>query len=262
MGVNISQLRAILTAKLMMDDRRPLHLNRKNKKTESKPSKYADIGRLLISGLLGLVLLLPLLTEVDILVKILIVYSFLIIILSMMLISEFTTVLLDGRDNQIILPKPVNDRTFLLSRILHLIIFILDLAIPISIPAMVTLYFTNGIMGMLGFMVITPFAVFFSVFLLNVFYLLMLKYVSVQKFKNIVTYFQIFMAIIIYGGYQFIPRWMDSESFKTYHFPEQISSLAIPSYWFAAAWQIFHQGVSGAGPNQDYWKKILPMAVG
>jgi len=75
----------------------------------------------------------------------------------------------------------------------------------------------------------------------------MLKYVSVQKFKNIVTYFQIFMAIIIYGGYQFIPRWMSSESFKSFHFPEQISSLAIPSYWFASAWQFFHQGVSGAG---------------
>jgi hypothetical protein len=247
MGVNIAQLRAILTAKLLMDDRRPIHLNRKNKKTEGKPSKYAGIGRLFISGLLGLVLIFPLTTKADVLVKILIVYSFLIIILSMMLISEFTTVLLDGRDNQIILPKPVNDRTFLLSRILHLIIFILDLAIPISIPAMVTLYFTNGIMGMLGFMVITPFAVFFSVFLLNLFYLLMLKYVSIQKFKNIVTYFQIFMAIIIYGGYQFIPRWMSSETFKSFHFPEQISSLAIPSYWFAAAWQVFHQGVSGAG---------------
>lgn len=247
MGVNIAQLRAILTAKLLMDDRRPIHLNRKNKKTAGKPSKYAGIGRLFISVLLGSILIFPLITEANILVKILIVYSFLIIILSMMLITEFTTVLLDGRDNQIILPKPVNDRTFLLSRILHLIIFILDLAIPISIPAMVTLYFTNGIMGMLGFMVITPFVVFFSVFLLNVFYLLMLKYVSVQKFKNIVTYFQIFMAIIIYGGYQFIPRWMSSESFKSFHFPEQIFSLAIPSYWFAAAWQFFHQGVSGAG---------------
>ena len=55
------------------------------------------------------------------------------------------------------------------------------------------------------------------------------------------------MAIIIYGGYQFIPRWMSSESFKSFHFPEQISSLAIPSYWFAAAWEIFHQGISGAG---------------
>ena len=164
-----------------------------------------------------------------------------------MLITEFTTVLLDGRDNQIILPKPVNDRTFLLSRILHLIIFILDLAIPISIPAMVTLYFTNGIMGMLGFMVITPFAVFFTVFLVNLFYLLMLKYLSVQKFKTIITYFQIILGIIIYGGFQIIPRLMSSESFKSYHVPEQISSLAIPSYWFAAAWQIFHQGISGAG---------------
>ena len=247
MGVNIAQLRAILTAKLLMDDRRPIHLNRKNKKAEGKPSKYAGIGRLFISGLLGLVLIFPLITKADELVKILIVFSFLIIILSMMLISEFTTVLLDGRDNQIILPKPVNDRTFLLSRILHLIIFILDLAIPISIPAMVTLYFTNGIMGMLGFIVITPFAVFFTVFLVNLFYLLMLKYVSVQKFKNIVTYFQIILGIIIYGVYQIIPRLMSNESFKSYHFPEQISSLAIPSYWFAAAWQVFHQGVSGAG---------------
>ena len=139
MGVNIAQLRAILTAKLLMDDRRPIHLNRKNKKTGGKPSKFMGIARFFLYILLGSVLIFPLFSGADKLVKMVLLFSLFIIILSLMLITEFTAVLLDGRDNQIILPKPVNDRTFLISRILHLIIFILDLAIPISIPSAITL---------------------------------------------------------------------------------------------------------------------------
>ena len=40
---------------------------------------------------------------------------------------------------------------------------------------------------------------------------------------------------------------MSSESFKSYSFPENFTSLLIPSYWFAAAWQILHQGLAGGG---------------
>jgi hypothetical protein len=247
MGVNIAQLRAILTAKLMMDDRRPIHLNRKNKKTEGKPSKFIGIFRFFLSLLLGIVLIFPLITDANKLVKLVILFTLFIIILSLMLITDFTAVLLDGKDNQIILPKPVNDRTFLISRILHLIIFILDIAIPIALPAAVTLYFSDGWRALFSFVILIPFIIFFTVFFLNVFYLLMLKYTSIERFKNIVTNFQILLAVIIYGGYQLIPRWMGSESFKSYSFPENISSLLIPSYWFAAAWQILHQGFDGGG---------------
>lgn len=247
MGVNIAQLKAILTAKLLMDDRRPIHLNRRNKKAEGKPSKFMGIFRFFISLLLGVVMIFPLLSDADNLVKLLLLFTLFIIILSALLITEFTGVLLDGKDNQIILPKPVNDRTFLIARILHLIIFILDIAIPTAVPAAITLYFTDGWRGVFSLLIVLPFIVFFTVFLLNVFYLLMLKYTSIQRFKNIVTNFQIFLAIIIYGGYQLIPRWMSSESFKSYSFPENFTSLLIPSYWFAAAWQILHQGTAGAG---------------
>jgi hypothetical protein len=247
MGVNIAQLRAILTAKLLMDDRRPIHLNRKNKKTGGKPSKFMGIARFFLYILLGSVLIFPLFSGADKLVKMVLLFSLFIIILSLMLITEFTAVLLDGRDNQIILPKPVNDRTFLISRILHLIIFILDLAIPISVPAAITLFIKDGWTGIFGFAILVPLVIIFSVFLLNVFYLLMLKYTSIERFKNLVTNFQIFLAIVIYGGYQLIPRWMSSDSFKSYTFPENFTSLLIPSYWFAAAWQILHQGVAGGG---------------
>jgi len=247
MGVNIAQLRAILTAKLLMDDRRPIHLNRKNKKAGGKPSKFMGIARFFLYILLGSVLIFPLFSSADKLVKMVLLFSLFIIILSLMLITEFTAVLLDGRDNQIILPKPVNDRTFLISRILHLIIFILDLAIPISVPAAITLYIKDGWTGIFGFVILVPLVIIFSVFLLNVFYLLMLKYTSIERFKNLVTNFQIFLAIVIYGGYQLIPRWMSSDSFKSYSFPENFTSLLIPSYWFAAAWQILHQGVAGGG---------------
>src|SRR3546814_18687659 len=58
-------------------------------------------------------------------------------VLALMLISEFSTILLDTRDQFIILPRPVADRTFSVSRILHIGILLLVLLTGLSLPGLI-----------------------------------------------------------------------------------------------------------------------------
>jgi len=65
----------------------------------------------------------------------------------MTLIADFTAVLIDVRDNFIIIPKPINDKTFVLSRLLHIFIHLCKSVIPMCLPALIMLAVQNGFMA-------------------------------------------------------------------------------------------------------------------
>ena len=64
--------------------------------------------------------------------------------LSATLISDFTSVLIDIRDNAIILPKPVNDSTVIVARLLHIFIHICKIVVPMSLPGLVMMIVEYG----------------------------------------------------------------------------------------------------------------------
>src|ERR1700755_468313 len=55
MGVNTSQLEAILAIKLTMDDRRVSPLQQTRRNAKSKPPRMATIGTMFLSALLGVI---------------------------------------------------------------------------------------------------------------------------------------------------------------------------------------------------------------
>ena len=57
MGVNTMHLKAILTTKLTMDDRRPNTFHQTSRKKRDKPVTAATAGTMLVSVLMGLIYL-------------------------------------------------------------------------------------------------------------------------------------------------------------------------------------------------------------
>jgi ABC-2 type transport system permease protein len=240
MGVDIPKLKAILNIKLVMDDRRPpaIRAARKNQ----KPSKLATIGTMILSAFLGCVYLMAFGVGNDRITQLSVYFSFYVFVLASMLISDFTSVLIDVRDNFIILPKPINDSTFLLSRLLHIVIYICKLIVPMTIPGMIFLGVTDGITGFASFALLVIAATLFTVFLVNAVYVLILKITTPEKFKNIISYFQIFFAILIYGGYQIVPRLVGKAALSAYSITGLSWNWTLPPYWFAAGWQYIRAG--------------------
>ena len=242
LGIQTDKLKAILTAKLLIDERVPQEIGLSAKKKKPLSGKWAGILGFLFSMLFGVVLIFPLVNDVQWILALVLFFSMFIIILAALLIATYTNLLLDTKDNQIILPKPVNDRTFLAARLLHMLIFILNHAIPISIPAMIAMVIIKGWHALWIILLLLPFAILFTVFILNLLYLLLLRFTSVNLFKNIITYFQVIIAIVIYGGYQIIPRLLRDAELEKWKLPEDITTLFIPTYWWAAAWESLYPG--------------------
>lgn len=242
MGADVAQLKSILSIKLTMDDRRPnaFQQARKNRGGKAKTISWATLGTMFLSALMGGMFVFSFLLGENDVTRLTIYFSFFIFFLASILITDFTSVLIDIRDNYIILPKPVNDKTFVLSRLLHILIHVCKLVIPMSLGGLIMMGYRHGAWGVIVLFVMIILATLFSIFLINALYILILKVTTPEKFKNIISYFQILFTICFYAGYQVVPRMIDKAVFQQLDVNNYWFSWLAPSYWFANGWQFFY----------------------
>lgn len=241
MGINTLQLKTILKTKLIMDDRRPnaLHQTRQRR---NKPVTLATLGTMLMSALMGALFLLCFSIGSNMATSLTLYFSMFFFMLAASLISDFTSVLIDVRDTFIILPKPVNDRTVLTARLLHIFIHICKIVLPMAVPGLIYLYVESGPVGMLVFLLLVFFVTAFSLFFINALYLLILRFTTPQRFQSIIASIQIIFAIVIYASYQVVPRMIGSFQLAGLDLTVKPGIIAYPLYWFGAGWQTLTGG--------------------
>ncbi len=235
MNVNLDHLRAILLAKLTMDNRRPAAFQQMKVAKEKKELNQATLKTMFVSLIMGLFLLISFAIGNDLTTRLTIFFSMFIFMLAATLITDFTSVLIDTRDNLIILPKPVSDQTFVTARLMHIAIHINKLLLPLALPTLIAVIVKGGPATILPFILMTFFATLLSIFLVNAVYLLILRISKPSKFQSIITYFQIAFAIAIYGGYQILPRMMAQAGIENLDITAIQNISFYPPYWFADA---------------------------
>lgn len=239
MGADVHDLRLILTTKLLIDDRRPntLHVTRSQKK--KKAISLATVGTMIISAVMGLFFLVSFAIGANLVTQVTIYFTLYTVLLTLTLITDFTSVLIDVRDNQIILPKPVSDKTFMLARLLHIFIHINKIMLPMSLPGLIFMGIRHGIWQSLTLLFAIILVTVFSIFVINTVYLVILRVTTPQKFKTIISYVQIAMTVAIYGASQILPRMIDSQNFLSWDLANKPWRWLVPPYWFASGWNFF-----------------------
>jgi ABC-2 type transport system permease protein len=233
-GVDTDQLYNILSVKLMMDDRRPnaMFAGRRNSTPSGNVRNPVMVSffTVLMGVFMGMVLFLgkaPYLAQT-------LYFSIFMVMMSLTLISDFTTILLDPRDQFILLPRPVNDRTIAISRILHISIYVLRLALLLGIPGMVMIGFIDGVLAVPLFFLQVLEATFLCIFGVNIMYLLLMRSVSPQKFKDIISYFQVGFSVLIFAVYYLLPRMIDMSVLEHIRIISHWWSWCLPPVWIAA----------------------------
>ncbi|GAB2699259.1 hypothetical protein GCM10027037_24750 [Mucilaginibacter koreensis] len=244
-GVNIEQLNEILRIKLLLDSRRPstLFAQKQRKAKNGKVSSSWGISFFLVlMGLfLGFILMgfdQPFLGQT--------IYFFIfMVLLSLTMISDFTTVLLDTRDQYIILPRPVDDRTLAVSRIMHIGVYIFKLAMLQGLPAVLLIGFKDGLLSVPLLFVQIIEATFFTVFMVNLIYLVLMRLVTPEQFKGVISYFQIAFSVIIFGSYYLLPRLIDMKELAQFKVLDHAWAYALPPVWIGALNEVLiHPGRS------------------
>jgi ABC-2 type transport system permease protein len=233
-GVDTYQLYHILRIKLMMDDRRPnaMFSGRRKAAATGKTSNpwVVSLVTVFIGGLVGLVLI----AFKGALIAQTVYFAMFMVLMSMTLITDFTSVLLDVRDQYILLSRPVDDRTLAMSRILHISVYVFRLALLQGLGGMVIIGFVDGLPAVPLFIVQLILATFFSILLVNVVYLILMHSVSPEKFKDIISYFQIAFSVVIFGCYYLLPRIIDFTSLVQIDLTKKVWAYFLPPVWIAS----------------------------
>lgn len=242
LGVDTPQLRAILTAKLTMDNRRPASFGMQKRRSDKKEINGATLKMILSGLIMGLFMLFSFAVGNGMVTKLALFMTMFIFMVCLTLITDFTSVLIDIRDNLILLPKPVSDVTFMTGRLLHIAIRTSIIVFPLSVPACVTAAIIQGPAIILPFILMIVQMTLLSIFFINAVYLLILKITTPAKFQNIIGSIQIVFVMIVMLAYQVLPRMVDSSVMQHISISEIPFVRFVPSFWFADACMLLSGG--------------------
>jgi hypothetical protein len=232
-GIDYHQVRSIVAVKLMMDGRRPML---SMGQASSNRSYYYALVIYLIFGLLVSILIY---TIPSVVITMTFIFAYIMVMTIMILITDFSSVLLDTSDNSIILPRPISSKTLLAARITHIILYIGLLTLALSLGSIIAVFIKYSFAGIIAFLLSLILCVLLSLTVTNALYLLIMRFTSEEKLKNTINYLQIFMTVLFMGSYQLMPRLLGTldslETTFTFHW----WTYLIPPVWFSATIEAF-----------------------
>jgi ABC-2 type transport system permease protein len=232
-GVDYDQLRTIVGIKLEMDNRRVSAYRYQQTESANAAFAWTFVIYFIFGGFLSFMLaFVP-----SILFAYTIYHAYLMVMITMTLISDFSAVLLDTSDNTIVLPRPISNKTFYAARATHIMIYIGLISLALTTVPIVVTFVKHGVIVGLAMLATTLLTVLFSVALTNGLYLFLMRFTSEERLKNLINYFQIGMAIFMMGGYQILPRLFSDEIVENLSVTAPWWSVLIPPMWMAVALQ-------------------------
>ncbi|OPD37300.1 ABC transporter permease [Clostridium botulinum] len=241
LGVNYASMRTILKLKLLMDNRRVPTIY-KDKENDNKKNTFKK--SLLLYGLMGVFLAVFIFIPSPMVVKMSINIGAIMFLIMSTMIADFSSVLLDIRDKNILNTKPLDPKTINAAKTTHILIYITSISGAIAgstlIGGLIKYKFKFFIIFFFQIILISFFTMFFTAIL----YYFILKIFDGEKLKDIINYFQIVLSVVLALGYQIIPRVFDFTGVNV-NFKIKWWSYLVPPVWFGAPYSLIIEHNNG-----------------
>ena len=235
--IDFEKLKIIAGTYLLMDRRRTRVSIKMNTKKEPKnPLLITQIVYVFFGFLVGTSFF-----EIKEIVPCMVIFhAYILFMMAMTLITDFSTVLLDTTDNQIIIPRPVSSKTFFVSRLVHVLVYLLQFSIALAIVPLIFTFILFGAGVGITAIVTVLLTVIFAVFFTYLLYGIILRLGSEEKIKEIISWAQIGLTVFFAVGYQLIPRLINYDTLRNaveLHW----YSYFLPPVWMAMTLQSVQQ---------------------
>jgi ABC-2 type transport system permease protein len=205
MGADYNQFIRILELKLTIDNRSARGFNKRQENAHGNMLIRQTITQIVFGGLFGIFLSI---TKSPFTFYYF-AHIFLLVMMAMSIISEFTTILFDTSENVIIQPLPIKGNTISLARNAHVFLYLSLTAFSMSVVWLIIAIFKFGLISGLIFFFTILLNVLFTLFFANILYLGIMRLASGEQLKTVLMYFQIVIAILFMAGYQFGMKLVD-----------------------------------------------------
>lgn len=230
-GIEYLVMRRILQVKLTMDERSVSTIMMNNKRQSGQKNAYRStlFVYLLMGAFMGAFVFIPF----PIYLKMNINMAMLIFMIMTTMISDFSTVLLDIEDKNILLPRPVDAKTLNMAKLIHILRYLLSITLAIAGGTLVCGVIRYGLIFLIIMLFELVLICGFVIFFTSIFYYAILSFFNGEKLKDIINYFQIALTISMTLIYQLIARIFNFTSMKV-EAQTHIWDYFLPTAWFAA----------------------------
>ncbi len=239
-GVDYDAFKLILNIKLTMDGRRKATVFNDNRKNKEDSNQFYKA--LIMYALFGIFIGLLLILDINKMYMMTIYFSAIMFMVLTIFISDFSYVILDVRDKNILFTKGVDSKTINAAKITHIVIYMIYLTLAlVGVSFIVSLKYG----GLFSFIFILEIILLdiFMIIVTALVYLFVLKFFDGEKLKDMINYVQIVLSIAMVVMYQIVPRFFGVMDIFNISYKEKIWHLLIPPMWFSAPLSI----VSGEG---------------
>lgn len=247
-GVNYPVMRRILQVKLTMDARRvPTVIGKSSKKDNSNEDNPAVSGNKFIKSLwlytlFGLMSVPFILMGENFIFQMSLLFGVFMFMVLTSLISDFSSVLLDIRDRNILSTKPVDRKTIAMAKTMHILIYMFFLTGAIAAIPLIVGLVKHGIWFFLVFLIEIILMDMLIVVITALVYLVVLKFFDGEKLKDMINYVQIGLTIGITLGYQLLVRLFGIVDLGVVFHPKWWQFF-LPPVWFGASFETLLHGV-------------------
>lgn len=231
--IDYKTMRHILMIKFTMDSRRvPTIFN--DNRSQSRGNQF--IKSLGIYALMGIILI-PFLIGEQYLFQMSLFFGIVMFIITTSMISDFSTVLLDVRDRNILGTKPIHTRTISAAKFIHITFYLFFLTGAFTgLPLIVGLIIHGFVFFLLSLSILILVNLLILIITATI-YLLVLRFFDGEKLKDMINYVQITLSIAMVVGYQLIARSFDFVDMG-FSLNFQWWQVLIPPMWYGALFDL------------------------
>lgn len=229
-GVDYAQFRSILAVKLTLDGRRQWAGVAGG---TGKKEKDTYVLRLIMYAFVGIMVGQAMLVTSSVLVSMTIVHAFLMVMVAMSLIADYSSILLETTDAAILLPRPVTPRTVLVARLVHVCVYLGTMTLSLALCPMIIGTIKLNALFLPVFVVTLIGSVVIVVTVVSMFYLMAARFTDVERFRDLILYAQIGMTVLFIGGYQVLPRLINMRSLRNVNIEGRLWTYFFPPAWLA-----------------------------
>jgi hypothetical protein len=237
-GVDYPLMRKILALKLKMDKRRAPTIMSGGKKGDQNSSFTMS---LLMYALMGVFIGIFIFMPYPMFLTMNLTFGLTLFMVMTTMISDFSSVLLDVKEKNILLTRPVDPKTLNAAKLVHIVTYLAEITLAIAGIPLVAGTVRYGPVFLLLFVVELVLLCSFVILFTSILYFLILQFFSGEKLKDIINYFQIALTVFMVVAYQFIGRIYTVVGLNI-HVTPQLWNLFLPSAWFAAPFSLFIDG--------------------
>lgn len=237
-GVDYGTMRLILKVKLTMDERRVPTIMNDNRNEDKGKNKF--MKSLLFYGIMGLFIGMFTFLPINKMYVYTMFFSMFMFLILTVFISDFSSVLLDVRDKNLISTRGVDSITINAAKVTHICYYVFLISLSLGWLAIIG-SFKSGILTGVLFLIEIFVVDIFMIVITALLYFIILKFFNGEKVKDIINFVQIMLTIVMAVGYQFLGRVFSFVGFNM-TYTEKLWNLIFPPMWFAAPMHLVEGG--------------------